>query len=203
MATSPLARYQRIAPFYDVIDLPFEIGRYRKLRPLLFQGLNGRILDAGVGTGRNIPYYPPDADVVGIDLSPAMLARAARRRDSLRAQVELKLMDVTRLGFPDASFDAAVATFLLCVLPDEVQTTALRELARVVKPGGPIRLLDYVRPQASARALVSRLWEPWMHWAFGAAFDRNTEAYARAAGFTVEARFVVPDLIKLLELRRF
>src|SRR6266849_10873529 len=109
--TSNFARYQRIAPFYDVLDLPFEYGRYRKIRPQLFAGLSGLILDAGVGTGRNFPFYPPGARIVGIDLSPAMLARAARRRPSGRAEIELRQMDVTRIDLPDCHFDAAVATF--------------------------------------------------------------------------------------------
>jgi ubiquinone/menaquinone biosynthesis C-methylase UbiE len=121
-------RYERIAPLYDLLDLPFEYSRYRKIRPLLFKGLEGRVLDAGVGTGRNIPFYPPEAQVVGIDISPAMLARAERRRLSLGADVKLHQMDVTHLAFEDQSFDAAVATFLFCVLSDDLQVPALREL---------------------------------------------------------------------------
>ena len=78
MSLSNFERYQRIAWAYDLLDLPFEYGRYRKIRPLLFRGLSGRILEAGVGTGRNFPFYPPGSEVVGIDLSPAMLARAER-----------------------------------------------------------------------------------------------------------------------------
>src|SRR5690242_13926251 len=77
--TTNFARYQRIAPIYDLLDLPFEHCRYRRIRPLLFAGLSGRILDAGVGTGRNFPFYPADADVLGIDISPAMLERAEAR----------------------------------------------------------------------------------------------------------------------------
>jgi len=161
--TSLLERYQRIAPFYDLLDYPFEAGRYRAIRPLLFAGLSGRVLDAGVGTGRNIPFYPPDAEMVGIDQSPAMLARAKRRRDELGARAELRQMDVRQLAFPDAHFDAAVATFLFCVLPEEMQVPALRELARVVKPGGPIRILEYTRPTGAARSLSARLWSPWMN----------------------------------------
>src|SRR5215467_1786505 len=107
---SNLERYERIAPFYDLLDLPFEYGRYRRIRPLLFEGLSGRLLDAGVGTGRNFPFYPRRSNVVGIDLSPAMLARASRRASSSPALIELAQMDVTRLDFADASFDAAVAT---------------------------------------------------------------------------------------------
>jgi ubiquinone/menaquinone biosynthesis C-methylase UbiE len=126
---SILERYQRIAPLYDVLDFPFEHRRYRRIRPLLFEGLSGRILDAGVGTGRNAAFYPRAVKVVGIDLSPAMLARAERRLTLSQANVELKTMDVTRMDFLKASFDAAVATFLFCVLPEQSQVPALRELA--------------------------------------------------------------------------
>ena len=159
-ATSNFDRYQRIAPFYDLLDLPFEYGRYRRIRALLFEGLDGRLLDAGVGTGRNFPFYPPGASVVGIDLSPAMLARATHRAHLSSGVIELKQMDVTRLDFLDATFDAAVATFLFCVLPDELQLSAMRELGRVVKPGGLIRLLEYVRPQGTIRRVVAKIWEP-------------------------------------------
>jgi demethylmenaquinone methyltransferase/2-methoxy-6-polyprenyl-1,4-benzoquinol methylase len=199
---SNLHRYERIAAFYDLLDLPFEHGRYRHIRPQLFSGLSGRVLDAGVGTGRNMPYYPPGADVVGIDLSPAMLARAERRRARLSARVELRRMDVTALAFPDRAFDAAVATFLFCVLPEKLQAPALRELGRVVKPGGPIRLLEYVRPKGAGRRVLARIWEPWMYWAYGAGFDRRTEEHVPEAGLEVtESRSVVDDLIKLIEVR--
>lgn len=197
-----LDTYQRIAPLYDLLDLPFEYGRYRAIRPLLFAGLSGRILDAGVGTGRNMPFYPPGAAMVGIDLSPAMLARAERRRGSLGAKVELRRMDVTRLDLPDASFDGAVATFLFCVLPEAQQKPALAELGRVVKPGGEIRLLEYVRPTGVVRRVVARLWEPWMRFAYRAGFDRRTQTHVPEAGLeVVEARFVVNDLVKFLTLR--
>jgi hypothetical protein len=67
MVPSSFERYQRIAPFYDLLDLPFEYFRYRRIRPLLFREMEGRILDAGVGTGRNFAFYPRGAKIVGID----------------------------------------------------------------------------------------------------------------------------------------
>ena len=200
--SSNLDRYERIALFYDLLDLPFEYSRYRKIRPLLFQGLAGRVLDAGVGTGRNIQFYPPEAEVIGIDISPTMLARAERRRVSLGADVELRQMDITHLEFEDHSFDAAVATFLFCVLPDELQVPALREIGRVVKLGGTIRLLEYVRPRGAMRGAVTRLWEPWIAWAYGAGFNRQTEERVPEAGLeVVGSRFLVDDLIKLISIR--
>lgn len=198
-----LRRYQRIARFYDLLDLPFEYRRYRRLRPMLFEGLSGRLLDAGVGTGRNFPYYPPGAEVTGVDLSPAMMARAKARRAALGTAVDLRLMDVARLDFPDGTFDAAVASFLFCVLPEERQVPALRELGRVVKPGGEIRMLEYVRPSGRLRGAIAQLWEPWMAWAYGAGFDRRTQEHVPEAGLElVEARFVVGDLVKLITARR-
>jgi ubiquinone/menaquinone biosynthesis C-methylase UbiE len=200
---STLERYQRIARFYDLLDYPFEHGRYRHIRPLLFEGMAGRILDTGVGTGRNMPFYPQGAEVVGIDASLAMLARAERRLAELGATAELRQMDVTRLDFPDASFDGAVASFLFCVLPEELQVPALKELGRVVKPGGLIRMMEYVRPQGAVRRVVARMWEPWMAWAYGAGFDRRTEEHVPEAGLELAAsRFVVDDLIKLITARR-
>jgi ubiquinone/menaquinone biosynthesis C-methylase UbiE len=199
---SNLQRYQRIAWAYDLLDYPFEHGRYRKIRPEMFRGLSGRILDAGVGTGRNFPFYPAASEVVGIDLSPAMLARAKRRQHTAAAPVELRQMDVTRLEFADGYFDAAVATFLFCVLPDDLQGAALRELGRVVKPGGIVRCLEYTRPSGGLRRAITRLWEPWVYWAYGAGFDRQTERYAPEAGLHLfESRFVHDELIKLLAAR--
>ena len=75
--------YNRIAALYDVLDMPFEQFRYKPLRRVLFEGLSGTLLDAGVGTGRNFPFYPVGSRVTGIDLSPAMLDRARRRKDKL------------------------------------------------------------------------------------------------------------------------
>ena len=202
MPLSNFERYERVAWVYDLLDLPFEYGRYRRIRPLLFQGLSGRILEAGVGTGRNFPFYPSGSEVVGIDLSPAMLARAERRRPMASTRIELRQMDVTRLNFPDHSFDAAVATFLFCTLPDELQVAGMRELGRVVKPGGAIRCLEYTRPSGGLRRAMTRLWGPWVYWAYGAGFDRQTEKQLPEEALQlVESRFVADELIKLLAAR--
>ena len=202
MQNSNIGRYERIAPFYDLLDLPFERRRYRALRPLLFRDLSGCLLDAGIGTGRNCEFYPSEAIIFGIDISPAMLARAQRRCPTLSTAGHLYQMDVTKLDFPASSFDAAVATFLFCVLQDDLQVPALRELGRVVKPGGTIRLLEYVRPRGTIRRMISRIWQPWIAWAYGASFDRDTENHIPEAGLElIESRYVVDELIKLLTAR--
>jgi ubiquinone/menaquinone biosynthesis C-methylase UbiE len=200
--TTTFEKYQRIARFYDLLDLPFERYRYRAIRPQLFSGIAGQILDAGIGTGRNCAFYPPAAIVSGIDISPAMLALAHGRCPTLAAGGRLHEMDITALKFADGAFDAAVSSFLFCVLPDALQVPALRELGRVVKPGGIIRLLEYVRPRGALRRTITYVWQPWIGWAYGASYDRRTEQHVPAAGLElVESRYVVDDLLKLLTLR--
>ena len=194
--------YARVARVYDLLDLPFEYGRYKRLRPLVFEGLTGRILDAGVGTGRNMPFYPEGAEMIGIDLSPAMLAGAARRRARLGAAVELLAMDALSTAFPDGHFDAIAATFLFCVLDSDQQLPALREMARICKPDGEIRILEYSYSRHPVRRLVMRLWSPWVRLVYGAAFDRHTERYLAAAGLDLIARrYLYHDIIQLLSCR--
>jgi demethylmenaquinone methyltransferase/2-methoxy-6-polyprenyl-1,4-benzoquinol methylase len=131
-----------------------------------------------------------------------MLARAHDRCPTLAAAGRLYQMDVTDLKFPTGSFDAAVATFLFCVLPNDFQVPALRELGRVVKPGGLIRLLEYVRPRGALRGIITRIWQPWIAWAYRASFDRETERRVPEAGLDViESRYVVDDLLKMITVR--
>ncbi len=194
--------YERIAGLYDLLDLPFEYARYRPLRRRVFEGVGGTVLDAGVGTGRNLPFYPPEARVVGIDFSDAMLKRAERRRARLGATVDLRSASVLRTGLPDRHFDFIVATFLFCVLDDADQRPALEELARICKPTGEIRILEYAWPESRFRQAVMRAWAPWVRWAYGAAFDRNTEQYIPAAGLElVECIPLHDDIIKLIVAR--
>ena len=194
--------YVGVAAFYDLLDLPFEYGRYRAIRRQLFVGVSGSVLDAGIGTGRNMPFYPPGAEVIGIDLSAQMLARARRRQASLNVRAELKQADIRATGLPNARFDYIVATFLFCVLSEKDQLPALRELKRICRPRGEIRLLEYTYSVNPFRRFIMRLWAPWVRLLYGAAFDRGTERYVEAAGLTlVERRFVFKDTIKLLVLR--
>ncbi|MEE8395082.1 MAG: class I SAM-dependent methyltransferase [bacterium] len=192
-------KYQRLARFYDFLDVPFEKRRYSALRRQLLSGATGRLLDAGVGTGRNIAYYPPAVQPTGIDLSAAMLARAAQRSASLGTPVELLEMDALHTTFPDGHFDCIVSSFMFCVLDDTHQLPALKELGRICRPGGQIRILEYAISEVPLKRAVMRLWAPWVRWAYGATFDRNTEQYLPAAGLTLlEKRFVFGDIIKLI-----
>jgi ubiquinone/menaquinone biosynthesis C-methylase UbiE len=194
--------YNHIARFYDILDYPFEVLRYRAIRRDLWRRAKGHVLDAGVGTGRNIAYYPPHCKVTGIDLSPAMLARARERRSKLNAELELQQMDVCETKFTDRKFDTIIATFLFCVLDDRLQLPALTELGRICKDDGEIHILEYCYSEKTMKRLVMRFWAPWVKFAYGAAFDRNTAQSAQDAGLNLtEKHFVFDDIIAHLVLR--
>ena len=194
--------YHRIARFYDALGMPFEHFRYKPLRRVMFADMGGALLDAGVGTGCNIPFYPDGAKVTGIDLSPAMLARARRRREKLGTGVDLFEMNVMALDFADDSFDGVISTFLFCVLEPKHQRPALEELRRVCRPGGTIRILEYALSENPLQRAVMKLMAPWVRFAYGAAFDRRTEQYLEAAGLELlEKKILYRDIIIMLTVR--
>ena len=131
------ARYNITAWFYDLLDLPWEL-QYRKWRPQLLADVSGNVLEAGVGTGRNLAHYPPHVEhLTALDFSPAMLQRARRRAQGATCPVLFVQEDACTMGsVPSARYDWVVAFFLCCVLPNEVQDQALAQFSRVLKPGG-------------------------------------------------------------------
>ncbi len=115
-------RYDRIATVYDLMEGAVERSHYTKWRQLLWSKVEGRkILEVGVGTGKNLPYYPPEAEVTAIDFSDRMLARAIAKAQQQAVKVNLLLMDVQKLEFKDATFDTVVSTFVFCSVPDPIQ----------------------------------------------------------------------------------
>lgn len=195
--------YRRASLYYDLLDWPFERFRYRRIRRRLWAGLGGRILDLGAGTGRNVAYYPPGAEVVTADLSPEMLERARRRLLAAGREPRTVMADALDLPFKDGEFDVCVSTFLFCVLPDGLQEAALREVHRVLKPGGGVWLLEYVYSRNPWRRFWMRVLAPWVEALYGARFDRNTREHLSRAGFNlVSERFVHSDIILELAGRK-
>lgn len=171
------AKYNITAHFYDLLDYPWE-RVYRRWRPALTEDVRGRVLEAGVGTGRNLRYYDKSATVVGIDLSNAMLAKAAKRARSAKCSVELAHVDATSMhSIESASFDWVLSTFMCCVMPDESQPSAIEEFARVLKPGGRFRLLELVYSKNRWIRRRQDLFAPLVEKLYGARFDRHTLDY--------------------------
>ncbi len=181
--------YDRLAPLYDKLDAVYEWSWKRRLRAELFRHARGpRLLDVGVGTGCNMPFYPKGCTAAGIDASHGMLAWAGKRAQALGLDVQLRQMDLLRLAYPDAWFDTTVASFVLLCLPDELQLPALRELARVTAPGGRVLILDYHGSSRRPVQIWTKAMAPWLRWAFAARFDPATERYVELAGLEAEHR---------------
>jgi ubiquinone/menaquinone biosynthesis C-methylase UbiE len=176
-------RYNRLATHYDVLESVME-GAFGLWRSRLLASATGKILEVGVGTGKNFPYYPLGADVTGIDIAGKMLSLARMRAAKLKLPFNLLEQDVERLGFPENTFDTAVATFVFCSVPDPVR--GLQELRRVVKPEGRILLLEHVRIDKAIIGFVMDRLNPLIVRLVGANINRRTIENVEKAGLLIE-----------------
>ncbi len=179
-------RYNRIARFYDFLEALLCLERvFGPWRRKLLADAKGKILEVGVGTGKNFPYYPRSAEVTGIDLADRMLSRARVRADKLAMLIDLREGDVQALEFPDNSFDTAAETFVFCSVPNPI--LGLRELNRVVKPDGRILLLDHVRIDRPIIGRVMDLLNSIVAYVYGANINRRVVDDVKRAGLRIES----------------
>jgi len=192
-------RYNRIAFMYDFMEAPLEQMRFSTWRQRLQTGIKGEnALEVGVGTGKNLAYYPEDVRITAIDLSPRMLARARRKVAKSHLSVDLQEMDAQDLAFPDHSFDTVFASFVFCSVPDPVM--GLRELRRVCRPEGRLLLLEHMRPHHPVLGLIFDVLNPMVVRMMGANINRKTIDNIRQAGWQIKvAENLSSDIIKWIE----
>lgn len=178
----------------DWLDRLFT-GRYREP---LFSQASGRVLDVACGTGVNFPYLPESVELVGIDLSPEMLAGARQQLDGLELDGELHEMDAQDLAFEDDSFDTVISSLSTCTFPDPV--VALREMDRVCKPDGQILLLEHGRSDVEP---IGRLldWRADAHYeSMGCRLTQEPTEHVAAAGLRVrEVRTALFGILTAIE----
>lgn len=180
---SVVSKYNRVSAIYDIIELPMELFLYRRWREEALSSLSGKILEVGVGTGRNLKYYPASCSVIGIDISIGMTEKARKKAKGMK-NITLLVMDAEHLDFPDNSFDYVVTTFVLCSVPDPV--TALEEMRRVLKPSGELIALEHMRSSNPFIARIENLVNPITFSLIGVNVNRNTVRNIEKAGFTIE-----------------
>lgn len=178
------ARYQRIAPFYDrvIAMMGQRVQAWRRMQWQLVKG--ARVLEVGVGTGKNVEFWPADKKITAIDLTPGMLEIARQRVEQFERDDDLRLGDVQSLEFASGTFDTVVATFLFCSVPDPI--LGLREAGRVLRPGGQVLLLEHVRIDQPVIGTIMDLLAPLLVRFDGANINRRTVENVVKAGLHIE-----------------
>lgn len=172
-------KYNRVARFYDMPFMEMS-DRWRKE---IWKHARGKVLEVGVGTGKNIPFYPKDVEVTAIDFSEKMLEKAIKRRDKLGARVELRLMDAQKMDFPDQTFDTVITTCVFCTVPDPI--AGLREIRRVCKPDGQVVMLEHVRSCKPVLGTLMDWLNPLVYGLIGTNINRDTVENVKKAGLQV------------------
>ena len=192
-------RYNRIAFIYDLIEAPLEFFRLASWRDKLHSRIVGnRALEIGVGTGKNLPYYPSDVKISAIDFSHKMLSRARKKALQNNQKVEFLEMDVQQLAFPDDYFDTVFATFVFCSVPDPV--LGLKELRRICKPEGKLILLEHMRPGNPVLGFLFDIVNPLVVRMMGANINRMTIDNIRSAGWQIKIeQKLSSDIVKWIE----
>jgi SAM-dependent methyltransferase len=178
---------ERLSPaIYDLLGTRWEEKHGSAFRGTVLTRACGRVLEVGVGTGFNLAHYPEAVDeLVVSDTSEGMLERAARRADEAGRRVTVVRAPARSLPFEDAVFDTVVCTFVLCTVPDQAE--ALREIARVLQPGGQFLFAEHVRADDPGRAKwQDRLEGVWGFLADGCHPNRDTLAAIEASGFELD-----------------
>jgi ubiquinone/menaquinone biosynthesis C-methylase UbiE len=194
---SIITKYNRISYVYDLMGSVMEYLKFGKWRHMILSDLNGMVLDMGVGTGKNLKYYPEHCFVVGVDISQKMLEHA-KKRSKHKDNVSLMVMDGEHLAFDDNSFDYVVTTFVLCSVPDPV--AALKEMNRVCKPEGIVINLEHMRSEHPVLAFIEDIFNPITVWLIGVNINRRTVDNIKKVGLKgiKECNLALKDVFRLI-----
>jgi len=169
---------------------PFKREFFARMQP------GAKILFLAVGTGLDVPFFPPDRDIVGIDISSRMLAQARKRTDGYRGRLELRQMDVHEMDFPDAHFDQVFTSCTFCSVPDPVR--GLAALRRVMKPGAELHMFEHTGSRWFPFNLVMHMMTPLSR-RLGPEMNRDTVGNVLRAGFQLRGvKHLYLDVVKTI-----
>ncbi len=184
--------HRLFAALYDRVIEPAERRWMEQRRAALLSGARGEVLEIGGGTGANLPHYRGVGRVTVSEPDPFMREKLRPKLENAGVPVEVSDAGAEALPFPDDAFDTVVSTLVLCTVPD--QRAALREIRRVLRPGGRLLFIEHVRGEGRAARWQDRIEPLWRRLFAGCHPNRDTVDAIEAAGFRVEPleRFVPP-----------
>ncbi|HEV2907744.1 MAG TPA: class I SAM-dependent methyltransferase [Candidatus Eremiobacteraceae bacterium] len=170
----------------SLLDLAMRQTHHAKYRSVVVGAARGRVLEIGVGSGLNFPFYGKAVEhVLGIDPSPRSLEMARRRAAEVKVPIDLSLGSATDIPIADGAVDTIVMTWTLCSIPDA--PAALREMRRVLKPEGDLLFVEHgLSSDAGVQRWQHRLNPVWRHIAGGCNLDRKMDDLIRSAGFDLK-----------------
>jgi ubiquinone/menaquinone biosynthesis C-methylase UbiE len=193
------AKWDRTSRTYDWMTWGDE-RRFGDAKRRLFGKMRGRCLMVAAGTGHDFQYFPPGLTITAIDISPQMIERARPRAAAYQGYLDVRVMDVQALEFPDASFDTVATACTFCSVPDPIR--GLRELYRCLRPGGLLLMFEHVRSRFGPIAVLQDLVTPITR-RTGPEMNRDTVGNVLRAGFELDReQNAYVDVVKSIEARR-
>jgi len=192
-----MSKWDRAAAHFDLMAGYGPEKRWEPKKRELFSRMGeGRILFLAVGTGLDVPFFPPGRSIVGIDISQAMLDKAKPRVDAYPGSIELRQMDVHDMPFEAGSFDQVFTSCTFCSVPDPVR--GLEALRRVLVPGGELHMFEHTGSRYYPFRLMMNLMTPLSR-RLGPEMNRTTVENVVAAGFQLrEVEHVYLDVVKTI-----
>ena len=190
------AKWDQVAPNFDVMASKGGERRWLPFKKTLFSNMEGKILFMALGTGLDIPAFPPGQQITALDISPVMLEVARPRIDVYDGQIDARVMDVHDMDFPDDTFDQVYTSCTFCSVPRPVE--GLEQIKRVLKPGGELLMFEHTGsayyPFKFMMDLMTMLTRR-----IGPDMNRPTLANVQAAGFEVrEVNNLFLDVVKTI-----
>ncbi|MBI2151144.1 class I SAM-dependent methyltransferase [Candidatus Woesearchaeota archaeon] len=196
-------KYDITSFFYDFFEFPIEVLLFRKWRKELLKDVNCKVLEIGVGTGKNLPYYDfYKVKLTAVDISRGMLKKAKNRAETKKYPVTFKLLNSEKLPFKDNSFEYIIVTFVLCSVSNQLET--LKEIKRVLEPNGKVLFLEHVLSKNKFIAFLEKMHNPIMKFLTGANINRDTVGSIKKSGLKIlsEENLALKDVFKKIVVKK-
>lgn len=193
-------KWDKAAANFDLMAGRGAERRWLPHKEKLFSNMQGKVLFLALGTGLDIPAFPPGKDITAIDISPEMIKQARARMDDYSGSISAEVMDVHDLSFEDGQFDQIYTSCTFCSVPNPVE--GLVSLKRVLKPGGELYMFEHTGSKYFPLSFMMRLMSIITE-KVGPSMDRQTVDNVLKAGFKlVEVEHLFLDVVKIIKARR-